>query len=550
MKIFRRIAIITMIAILTLSMTGIHADSARAATNKDSAQHLKTIFENLLQEEKASVDDETTKLKLDGAVMVEPADGYYAVTLPHISVLFTDGGHLDIGIIALNVMPTDDPLQWKMTLALPSPITFHGKESKDTLSMTVGKQFFAGVWHEKFENFTKLKSRYTNVNIQSQDRTFSILIPDITADYDLAENANHLWTGPMQIVLSGLQVSMPDGGKAHIGKVTGISTLFDYSVETATAYNDSLRALDESYKAGEDSVSAQHVTGMYNMVAGFISKVWDGFTMKVEANDILLTRPPIPGSPAGELKLSNAGFAFDMLGFRKDSVTLRLGMNYAGLSLKPLSADFDATTPTHMNIDISINKLPFGEITALGKTSLESVAQLPPEMAKLAGLQALFSLPQLFTKAGTTLDVKDTIMEGRDYRFSMNGSLSPDMSALKGAVGKGRLEVMGLEKITALLNEQLKKPDISEESKSKLQSTLSTLSILQLAGQQGKDALGNAVRLYDFELNKQGQILLNGTDMTLLMPKDEKPTPTTTNETGQKPTPAPTPAPAPAPAKK
>ena len=86
----------------------------------------------------------------------------------------------------------------------------------------------------------------------------------------------------------------------------------------------------------------------------------------------------------------------------------------------------------------------------------------------------------------------------------------------------------------------------SEESKTKLQSTLSTLGILQLAGQQGKDAQGNPVRLYDFELNKQGQILLNGTDMALLMPQDEKSAPAAAKEPEQKPAPATTPAPAPA----
>ena len=522
MKTHFHITIISAFFLLTLIATGIFPCAARAAVDAKGAQHLKTMFETILKQHKADIDDESMQLKLDGTVMVEPAGDYYAVTLPHLSAIFTDGGRANLGIISLNVMPTNDPLQWKMTLALPSPITFYDTQEK-AFTVTVGKQYFAGIWHEKFENFIKLKAQYKNVILRTADNSFNITVPDISSVYDMSENAStHLWSGPMQVSLSGLQVSLPDGGKADIGKITGTSTMFDYSVDTAAAYRENLRALNESYGAGEDSVSKQHVSGIYSMVTEFMGKVWDGFTMSVEANDIFLTRPPIPGSPEGELKLSRAGFAFDMTGFRKNSVTLRLTLNYDGFSLKPVPLEFSAATATHMNVDISLNKLPFNEIAGLGKTSIESAVQAP-DMAQLVGIQALLSLPQLFTKAGTTLDIKDTAINGNDYSVLMNASLNADINALKAAVGKGRMEVTGLEKIIALTNEQLKKPGLDPEKKERLQNAIATLGILQIAGQQGKDAQGKLVRTYDFELNKEGQILLNGTDLTLLLPKDEEP---------------------------
>lgn len=491
---------------------------ARAATvDAAGAAHLKTMFEGMLQKRNAENSGEHAQVKLDGAVMVEPADSYYAVTLPRISAVSTDGDRLDIGIIALNVMPTDDPQQWKMTMALPSPITAYGPKNEQLMSLAVGQQYFAGVWHEKFEGFVKLKAQYKNVTLRAQDGSVDVAIPDISADYDLSENGQHRWSGPMRISMAGLHAAMADGGKADIGTVVAAVTLFDYSPDDAAAYRESMNALQESYKAGEDSASVQHISGLYNMVTGLIGKVWDGFKTDVGAENILLTRPPIPGSPAGELRLAKAGFGFDMTGFRANSVTMRLALNYDGFSLKPVTPEFNPATPTRLNVDISISKLPFADIAALGKTSLEGAVQAPPEMAKLVGLQALLSLPQIFTKAGTTLDIRNTEAAGADYSMILNGSLLADVSALQGATGKAHMEVAGLENIVAMMDGKMKKTDTPPEEKEKLQEALSRMAVLQMAGQQGKDASGRPVRLYDFELNKEGKILLNGADMSALM---------------------------------
>ena len=38
-----------------------------------------------------------------------------------------------------------------------------------------------------------------------------------------------------------------------------------------------------------------------------------------------------------------------------------------------------------------------------------------------------------------------------------------------------------------------------------------------MAGQMGKDGKGRDVRTYDFQLNEQGQALLNGSDLQMIM---------------------------------
>jgi hypothetical protein len=447
--------------------------------------------------------------------MVEPVDSYYAVTLPHLSMLSGDGSRVEVGIVTLNVMPTDVPTQWKMTLALPSPITFYDAKNTPEMQLAIMKQYFAGVWDEKFRNFTKLKAQYKDINLRAADRSMEIAVPDFTAIYDLKENANKNLSGPILFEITGLQAASTTGGKIVVGKIEYALNLLDYSVDAAAAYRDNMAALTESYQSGEESGSRAHVTGLYNLVADFIGTVWDGFTSTLGARDIALSSPATAGKPAQDIRLADAAISFDMTGFRKNSVTLRAGMNYNGLSITPLpDPAAGSALPTQAHVDLSIHNLPYNEMRALGKTSVDAAVKAP-QMAQLAGLQALMSLPQLFTQAGTVLELKDTVLAAKDYRVGANGMLSADMKAMKSAVGKGRMEVAGLDKMIAMTSERLKNPKLDPMEKAKLEKAASTLTALQLAGQMGKDSTGAPARTYDFELTKDGKILMNGADISL-----------------------------------
>lgn len=518
MRLKHHIAIIFVLIVLA-GLTPV-AQAAPPVDEKGAVQ-VKALFEKILQQQKSDMQDDGGQLILDGDMLVEPASGYYAVTLPPVSAIFEDGGRLDVGIVALNVMPTDDPDQWKMTLALPSPITFHAAGTKETIALTAGEQYFAGVWHEKFENFTKLKAQYKNVAIRSGDRTLDITIPQLEAVYDLVESPSHEWSGPMRVTVRGLKGTVPGGMQADIGSAEAVVTLYDYSTVTAASYRDNMRALKESYKAGDSSASGQHITGIYNMVADVIGKVWNGFGMDVALTDLRLSQPASKQHPPKSVTLRKGAFFVGMNDFRSGSVTLRLKGGYDGLSISPVPADF-GTTPTMFDFDASIRKLPYADIATLGRGAVENTVHAP-QMARLVALQTLLNIPGLMTKAGTTLDIAKLTGGNAEYQVDANGSLQADLAALMGGTGKGHMKVSGLEKIIAATEKELKRPGLTAEEKAGIETTLARLAALQVAGQQGKDEKGVPARLYDFELTKEGKILVNGTDMSLLMPQAAKP---------------------------
>lgn len=508
------------IIIITLFCLFFAVSPAQAAIDEQGAAKLKSMFEGVLEGSKADLDKGKAGLKMDGDIMVEPSGSYYAVTLPYLTSVTPDGSRTEIGIIAINAIPADAPGQWKMTLAVPSPIVHYGPKGEELVSIKIGRQHFSGIWHEKLDNFVNLKAGYQDVAIRARmDKGFDAVVPDMTVVSDLADSGNGLLSGPTNFSLTGMHVKLLDGGEARIGKVEAVTDIFGYSIDRAAAYRESLRALGESYEAGEASASAPHAKALYKLVTDFVSGAWDGFKMDTKVTDVDMTRPPIPGSPEGKFKLAQGAFGIGMRGFRDNSVTLHVNFGYGGLSLTPPPADFDKTAPTRATVNISVTGVPFAEIANAGQASLESAAQAPA-LARMAAIQALMTMPQILSQAGTQIVLKDTMAANDHYGILANGTVTADIRAVNGATGKGRIEMEGLETLADLMNEKLQDAKLSPEEKEKLQKTVSMLAVMQMIGKQGKNAEGKPVRTYDFEMNAQGQTLLNGADINALLPKD------------------------------
>lgn len=183
-----RLFFLSILAVLAFSISSVQAQEAISA---QGAEHLKSVFENILerQAQLANVQKEYT-IEFDGAVTVEPTDTHYAVSLPAAKMHYADGNTITLGTISINAEPTEKPKEWKMDLTLPPAI--HGFDARNTeiFNITFGGQKARGIWHEDFENFVQLDALYDNIQVQTIDQkqkpvTFSI--GAVRARYDLNE---------------------------------------------------------------------------------------------------------------------------------------------------------------------------------------------------------------------------------------------------------------------------------------------------------------------------------------------------------------------------
>lgn len=500
-------------ALVLVCLTLFVTTPAKAAIDKAGAAHLTGIFIKLLDEQKSSARLQGQDLKTQGEVLVEPAGSYYAVTLPHLSLVHADGGTLDLGILVINAMPGANAKEWKMTLAVPTPIIGYDAAKKPISRLDIGKQSFTGVWNETIGNFSKLDARYENITSLSSTNGATLKIPKASIIYDLNPSADHkTWSGPTRFTMENITLTKDgDPGQSKIGRLSMDTVVQDYSYEKMREYQQKMTALSGS--AGAAAVNSDQLA---DVILDMIGGMWGGFGSQIVLDDVDITRPAIPGSPAGRLATKQIKLGFDAGGFATDNVTMNLKTQYDGLSLTPAPAGFSEATPARLNLDFSVEKLPYKKLIALTRQTAEA-ASASAEPQKNAGMLAAKLIPQMLTQAGTTFKINKSYLGNNTYNVDLDGQLLANMAAMMGAVGKAKLDITGLDELIALTKAHMKKSDLPPETLKKLQGTFVTLTVLQLSGQQGKDAAGKPMRSYNLELTPEGKVMVNGADLTTLM---------------------------------
>ncbi len=523
MAVFPRISNLVLVGLAFISL--ISAQPAKATMSAEDGKRLKTIFTDMIDRYRNEAKMQGGELLTEGEVMVEPSDTYYAITLPHITLVFSDKAKMNLGMISINALPGDKKQEWKMTLAMPTPITMQAADGKEMSVVEIGSQNFAGVFHEEFRNFVRLNAQYNNVTFTDRTNNAKIMVPAFSAIYDLKEGSNKLWSGPMSAKASNIQGIFNDSGSAlKIREVTAESSIKDYSIKDALAYQDKVQALLESLGTDRPSLSSEHAKGMYNTFFDFLTTVWDGFGSSITVSGLEMMRPASAEKEASTVKIERIGFGLEGSGFRNNKVTLRQTLNMTDLSLTPPPTGLNKAAPNNVNIDLTLTNLPFKELAALGQKTLDQSIETP-EGRTLATMNGLATMQQLMTDAGTSLIIKNTRVGNlSEYDVLMNGTANANIKALFGATAKTRLEIFGIDKLIGYAQQAAADPAIPAERKTSAQSLLQTLTILQMVGQQSKNANGQDIRTYDLELTADGKTLLNGADLMTVM-GGVKPTP-------------------------
>lgn len=525
MVIFQRISPqISRRALISLALLSLLLpQSAQAAMSAADGKRLKTLMNEMIERSRAQSKSQGGDLLTEGEVMVEPGDNYYAITLPHITTVQSDKSKINLGMISINAVPGDKKEEWKMTVALPTPITMYDETGKEDGVLEIGSQNFAGIFHEEFLNFVRLNGQYKNITFTDPTDGSKITIPEFTLMYDLKEGSNKLWSGPMNAKATNVLGSF-NGCVAKIASIDIQSTLKDYSIVEAKAYQDKMAAFLESTGADTPSFSGQHIQGMYNTMFDYLTKAWDGFGSTITVNGIEISSAPQPGKPANNVKIARIGFGLDGSGFRSNKVMLHPTLNMTDLTITPEPTGLNKAMPTTVNLDMTFNNVPLKELSELGEKSLAQSMQTP-EGSSMAAIAAMASAQQILTNAGTSLTVKDTrVANARDYDILLNGTAHANIKAVMGATAKTRLEIFGIEKLIAYAQHASADPTLAPEKKAKAQQMVQHLTLLQMLGQQGKNAKGQDIRSYDLELTAEGKTLLNGADLATVM-GGLKPTP-------------------------
>lgn len=499
----------TALALILLSSPVYAAD-----VSAEGAAALKTLIQTELDSRKNVYTASGSELLTQGDLKVEAADGYYAVTLPHIKIKDGSGVMIDMGMFAANVIPGDTPKEWKASFAIPTPIHIADSDNQPLGSVTLGKQRAAGVWDVDLKAFTRLDGEYADIAFKSVDQKSGFSIGKSTLRTILTrDTVTGNLSGPSIGIFSDWAISVPD--ESFSGTIKDMSfevTVKDFDPKIARSFNDQVAALGQNGQTMVDSIGGgQSGIAIYNMLTDVVGKSADSFTTNLGINGLTINGKNADTQAPETFELGTAGFGFDMGGFRSGAVKLSFRLNYGGLKLADSVDQYKDLIPFASKLDFSINNLPFNELVELGRSTISSTAG-NPEAAQMAGLTAMMTVPKLLTDAGTNLShtLEST---AESFKAESNGVISANMKALLGYTADENLTFTGLDKIINRMNEEMKKPDNPDAHS--LQSVLQTLSIMQMVGQ--KDPSDPDKRTYKLVVDEQGKMLMNGSDLSTMM---------------------------------
>jgi hypothetical protein len=175
--------------------------SAKAQTTDADVAVLKAQIEGFIAAQQKGARQNNSTLHTHSGISVEKANGYYAFTLPHVSFIDAAGIRSEIGMLAINAAKADAD-NWKISMALPTPINSFNKAGKQIIRTDFGTQNLTGIWNTRLGHFTLVKGSIGSIRVSDLVKNNYINIESINLSSSLKPTNGDEWTGTGQLIIS------------------------------------------------------------------------------------------------------------------------------------------------------------------------------------------------------------------------------------------------------------------------------------------------------------------------------------------------------------
>lgn len=475
-----------------------------AEINDTGAAHLKTLFTKLIEDQKASLTRTGGSLETEGEITVEQGKDYYAVTLPSMSVHNADGMEATIGLLAVNVTPTEKKEEWKMSVAIPTPILYADKENTKTTRLDIGGQTMSGVWNENLENFSKLAASYTNLKLSHYARQETLIIDQLDVTVDLTEVKKDHWTGPTKFGIAGLSFGKPESARSFYAEDIRLGVTLDEFSPKAQK-----RALQHIAELNDETVEKKEENpDTSSLLLDLFRTSGHSFDLQAALKNIEINTPATDNLSKNRFSLDSGSFSFNVNGMRTGLLNKKINLSYSNLNAPNSDSVYQNLVPKNFKTNIIFSNFPIVDI-------IESAHRLFPTGEKkkmsrqIAALQTMITLPQILAKAGTTMELKDSTYSNDLYNTNLDGKLTANSNSIIGTTGDLTLKMQGLDTVITKLNEQLATATPGE--KKKIERGVKWLGILKkISKKEEKNYICN------IKLNEKAKVTINGSNIESL----------------------------------
>lgn len=200
------------------------------------------------------------------------------------------------------------------------------------------------------------------------------------------------------------------------------------------------------------------------------------------------------------LSLGALDYAWALEDVRSDDSTGSLRMSLTDATTEPADAQAEPWLPRHALLSARVEGLPLPSLLGV----LADVV-IDPNLAH--GTAAVANLSEAFNRAGARMVVDSLSWRSDALAFDIEGEVAATGRTAIGLTARAAVVVAGLGALIELF-QHLPEGDM----------VAAGLTALSLFGKPGRSLDGKDSRQYELTISEDGRILLNGTDLTKLLP--------------------------------
>ncbi len=476
-----------------LTLTIIAGPSWAQTVNAEGAAGIKTAITAGLPMS-PNFNKDVLEYRWTGESRVVPAGDHYDVTLPALALVADSEKktQFDVGVIQLKLTPKSDAT-YTIDVTFPNRMTLR-KGDAPTATVTIGKQRFTGLWSSAVQNLLTADMAWDDLAVATsakgkQDR--AARIASVTLKQNLQPAGPDLWSGPSNITLG--KVTLTDQNKKTVLTIGEVGVDAEYN-RINLAKGVQLKEMIKTQNTASTPLVASQALPVLGAIFGDIS-----MTMRVGALSV--------GSDKDGGSINKASFSMGLRNLDGETSTFSLGFMGDGLKVSPFPGP-KQFMPERFEVKLALDKLPNA---AFGQTILElaklAEQEKPGDNSGAAMQELMKKALDAAGQAGTELRIEQLTLDTPATSGSVTGAAQVKTQAAFNAAGGAEIVLRGLDAAAAALKKDAKAD----------QQAVGVISMLQMLGQQGKNAEGKEVRIYKLELTEAGQIMLNGADMSAMM---------------------------------
>ncbi len=409
----------------------------------------------------------------------------YAARFPQAAWI-QDGLRVEFGPMTLRVDPREGD-QAAVEFRVGDTLTVSDGGS-EVLRVLIGNQAIHGIWDEGLRGLAQGEARLEQLQLSVSDQALTASIGRIDLTQSLERRDDDSWNQRQTLTLADLQVQGEDLS-LRLDQLAGQAGVGGRDYSTLLALSDEFnQLLEQQTDSGQFDQRHADLISQINDTLGH-------FDSKLIAGGLLL------GAPGAELvtvEQINLATGFDAaetgssLGY-----TLELDGMKSLVPVAPLEL-----LPQRARLELVLKNIPpklLNRILSIGVASED----IEDEEAREAYIGQQFL--SLFMDSNLNLRIKNSRLEAPEARIELEAAAQVDPQTAFGASGQLLLRVQGLDRMMAATQ------DLEDEGAGQF------LSMLLVMSQRSQHADGTVVDSFELKVSADGQLLLNGKDISALL---------------------------------